>query len=65
MPSCQAFLLDKNPTRISDHGLAHFAVDVRFMTALSAALPGDVGEVFSELSQVRWQLPCSPAPENV
>lgn len=48
----QSFLIDKNNNRISDNGLAHFAVDVRFMTALSSNLPGDVGEVFSELSQV-------------
>lgn len=50
----QSFLIDKNNARISDNGLAHFAVDVRFMTALSSNLPGDVGEVFSELSQVTY-----------
>jgi hypothetical protein len=41
--------------RISDNGLAHFAVDVRFMTALSANLPGDFGDVFAEISQVSFE----------
>ena len=48
----QAFLVDKNPTRISDSGFAHFAVDVRFMTVLTANLPGGLEDVFAELSQV-------------
>lgn len=48
----QAFFTDKNPARVSDAGLAHFAVDVRFMTVLAANLPGNLEDVFAELSQV-------------
>jgi hypothetical protein len=48
----QAFFTDKNPSRVSDAGLAHFAVDVRFMTVLAANLPGNLEDVFAELSQV-------------
>ena len=47
-----SFLTDKNPPRMSDNGLAYFAADVRFMTALASNLPDGMEDVFAEISQI-------------
>lgn len=49
----QSFFTDKNPSKISANGLAFFAIDVRFMTALASNLPDGMEDVFAEVSQVR------------
>jgi hypothetical protein len=50
----QRFLTDRDPSRISEHGLAYFAIDVHFMKAQAAAIESeDSLDPFEELSQVR------------
>jgi exocyst complex component 6 len=46
-------LTDKEPPQINEQGLAHFAVDVRYMAKIASELPeGDMDDIFEELSQV-------------
>lgn len=50
----ESYLIDRDPQRISDHGLAYLANDVRWITTHIASLENEhLNGVFTELDQVR------------
>jgi hypothetical protein len=48
----QGFLVEPQPNKMNENGLAFFAIDVRFMARHAAELVGRMDDVFEELSQI-------------